>query len=254
MAPGSTVFAFGLAAEHLPLVRGVRYVGHNLTDVQSDKILSSGGNLTHIQVWTNKVVAPGVSPNLACVAFDARNKTLYQPWGTPFPESSWHAEAAVRRSSSEFWIGSIWSNSAGQGNRTMLESWKNVLSSKGVTFRKVLPGWPDRPGAYAALIRRSRLGASIVGDWQCANEYLPCRVFKNTSVGVAPAGNNLAYSRIFGDSAVVESDLDTLADRLLTETWADHQERLREAQKRTRPYTYEIGLERILDLSREPRS
>lgn len=251
VSPGTVVFAFELAADHLPLVRGARYVGHNLTTAQSEAIRSAGGELMKLQVWTNQVQAVALSPDLPCVAFDAETRTLFQPWGTPFPEVTWRANVAQRTKPREFWIGSIWNDAAGQGNRPVMERWKRVLASRGVAFRKVPPGWPDRPSLYASLIRRSRMGSAIVGDWQRTHEYVPCRVFKNTSSGVAPSGNNPAYVRIFGDAAIVEENLEALADRLLAEPLRERQERLAEAQVCLRSYSYEQSLQRILGLAIE---
>lgn len=249
VSPGAIVLCVNVASRHLPRVEGARYVGHNLPESQCTALEDSGGRVARLQVWTNEVPVPDASKEVPCVSFDAQTRTLYQPWGTPFAVRTWRTTPAEPSTSTEYWIGSIWNDAAGQGNRPVMENWRSVLHERNLTFRKVPPGWPDRLSPYAALIRRSRLGSSVVGDWQRTHEYLPCRVFKNTSAGVPPSGNNPAYSRVFGDAAIVDDDLARLADRILSERAADRRERLAEAQQRMRPYTYERSLQRILDLA-----
>jgi hypothetical protein len=97
------------------------------------------------------------------------------------------------------------------------------------------------------LVRRSRLAAAVVGDWQREHGYLPCRLFKNVSFGAVPIGNSPVYERLFGNIALVCDDLSELVNSYLALSPADRRERVRSAQDLMRNYTYEAAFNRILD-------
>ena len=242
------VFAVNVASRHLPVVRGAKYVLHNINPDPFRAAALRANDVLTLQVWSNDVLRfQGANLTLPCVAYDEAQNTLYQPWGTPFHPKSWRREPILNKSRIEVWIGSVWNNDQNQGNADTIALWAQILRSKGIRFQRVPYGWPDSKFSYEGVARVSRVSASIVGNWQRESGYLPCRVFKNTSMGRVPVGNSWAYERVFGDSAVVSNNLEELLQLALELSESELQTRLASAQEQLRHYTYEQGLTRILE-------
>lgn len=242
------VVAVNVAAHHIPRVRGARYVLHNIDPQPFVEIADRRNHVLQLQVWSEPVRnLVSTSEVLPCVALDLEKHVLYQPWGTPFPETSWKTEPLGTAARSEFWIGSVWDNPQNQGNESMIREWRSVLQSAGIHFRKVPYGWPDTQLGYGSLVRRSRLAAAVVGDWQKEHGYVPCRLFKNISFGAVPIGNSPVYRLLLGDCAIVSEDLCELLNMYLCLSVADRRERIRAAQVVMRNYTYESAFNRILE-------
>ncbi len=244
----SIVIAVNTAARHLPKVPGARYVAHNIDPEPYLESLINREHFLQIQVWAEPVSSfIGAREILPCVYLDEDNHVLYQPWGTPFAEYEWVRKPLKARRGDEFWIGSVWNNSSNQGNASMIPEWRDVLSSFGITLRKVPYGWPDNKIGYGGLVRRSSIAAAPVGDWQRENGYLPCRLFKNVSFGAVPVGNSPIYGRLFSDSAILGPSLKDTVIQYLELSITERHERVEFAQACMRQYTYEAAFKRILD-------
>lgn len=243
---GAVIITSNIEFEHLPRRPDLRYVSHNLPEpTVSDLDRLSRGHLK-LQVWTKNSKGKVVG-NTKTVTFDSESRTLYQPWGTPWSESEWLQPSpnAQARRRYEFWIGSIWNNERNQGNEEAISKWRLVLQGIGTKFVPVPHGWPDSQISYSAPIRFSRFGASIVGDWQQEHEYIPCRVFKNLSAGVLPAGNTQALKNVFGEYSVVHENLEDLVSSLVALSTRDKFEMILLAQEILKDFTFEASLERI---------
>jgi hypothetical protein len=221
---------------------------HNIDPEPFVEVARRREHVLQLQVWSEPVLSfLDTHEVLPCVAIDSKRRVLYQPWGTPFSENFWQVEPIRDGARNEFWIGSVWNNPLNQGNEAMIHEWRNVLRSFGIRFRKVPYGWPDTRLGYGGLVRRSRLAAAVVGDWQKEHGYVPCRLFKNISFGALPVGNSQVYKRLFSDSAVVADSLSGLVDSYLALTLTERRERVRAAQSSMRNYTYEAAFNRILE-------
>lgn len=246
LTPGCVVLSVNVASKHLPIRPDCRYVLHNIDVAQVTAHLYVAPPVLQLQVWTRDASGPPLEPGLPCVQYDEAQQKIFQPWGTPFPETSWVREPIPTGLRREFWIGSIWNNGLNQGNAPAIARWRDALHHVDVRFSKVPRGWPDTPGAYGWLVRHSALGAGIVGDWQSDKQYLPCRMFKNLSFGALPVGNNHGYSALFGDDAVVSLDFEVLAQDALGR--GHDAEALKRCQALLPRYTHLAALERMLTL------
>ncbi len=243
----SIVVAVNTAARHLPKVRGARYVAHNIDPEPYLESLINRAHFLQIQV-SIKLGAfyRGAREILPCIYLDEEKHVLFQPWGTPFAEYEWVREPLKARRGAEFWIGSVWNNPLNQGNASMIPEWRDVLSSHGITLRKVPYGWPDTKLAYGGLVRLSSIAAATVGDWQREHDYLPCRLFKNVSFGAVPVGNSPIYRRVFSNSAIVGTSLNDTVNQYLELSITERHERVKFAQECMGNYTYEAAFNRIL--------
>jgi hypothetical protein len=243
LSPGSIVIAVNVASKYLVKVKQVKYVLHNL----EPKSLGLDTDYLNLQVYTNN--STGETIETPVIKFDQRSKTLFQPWGIAIPSQNWLSSRETR-SSSEFWIGAVWQNDLGQGNKEEIELYKKVLKSNGIQFRKRGgTRWITREGISEnkalQLVNQSAVGAAIVGRWQLEHSYIPCRLFKNIAAGAIPASNS-NMGELLGISGVFDSQIGSLVDQALG---ISHQRAIalnEEAKRGIHKFSYENSIMRIL--------
>jgi len=244
------ILASGMASKNLPILPNTDYILHNVhltphqqfaTEILNSKILK-------LQVYTNSAQGAAIS-SIPYVKFDIEASTLYQPWGTPLPESEWHREIEKSAGNIEYWVGSIWNNKAGQGNIQTVEMYRKALERNGIKFKRIGGSRINRSGMTeskaAGFLRKSPIGATIVGNWQEENGYVPCRLFKNIAAGIPP-NSNADFRKILGSDLLFSSDVTELVDMVRTESLVEKQNRLLAAQQLITEYTYTAAINRIL--------
>jgi hypothetical protein len=87
----------------------------------------------------------------------------------------------------------------------------------------------------------------MVGDWQRENEYVPCRLFKNVAAGHVPT-SNANFTNIVGDASYFSSDIELVIQHVLALSQKTKLELVEEAQKAIQLYTYDRGIQRILEV------
>jgi hypothetical protein len=251
LSPGGLLLASGVAARNLPMIPNGNYILHNidLTTGQKEQLNNLGAKVLNLQVYTNQSKGTDIW-NLPFVKLDIANKTLYQPWGVPIDKDKWQPSTDSRNSKIEYWVGAIWNNQQNQGNQEILREYGNLLSNRNIELKRVggsrisLGGLSDVDAAIK--IRKSPIGATIVGNWQREVQYIPCRLFKNIAAGVAPA-TNLDVSNLLGNDALYSTNIGELIEMVLTENAATRKHRLSNAQALISPYTYKNAISRIID-------
>jgi hypothetical protein len=242
--PGDTVFAVDVASKFLPIVKGAKYVLHNI-DPASKEIET---NYINLQVFTKS--SSGQNQGVPYVLWDTKSKTLYQPWGVPVSQSEW-LTPKLYESRVEYWIGSIWNNELNQGNSNFMTVYKKSLGKHNLKFKQKGTTTILKPNGLsevkaASLINRSPVGAAVVGNWQKENKYVPCRLFKNVAAGALPSSNS-DFSELFGEGiGVFESDPENLIQNVMDVSFSQKVMRVKEAQNKILPYTYDEGVARIL--------
>jgi hypothetical protein len=203
----------------------------------------------NLQVFTND--ASGIAHwNTPFAILNSEIRCLYQPWGTPFEFEKWQNSIPTNRTKTEYWIGAIWNNALMQGNSEVIAKFREALRANGIDFKRIggsrirISGLSDEKAA--TFIRKSTLGAVIVGDWQRSAAYIPCRLFKNLSSGIPPI-LNFDLESMFGGSQLFKSDVSELVTAALDESDSSRQQRLEESQFRARLFTYKEGINRILN-------
>jgi len=122
--------------------------------------------------------------------------TLLMPWAThllPFEFEKLDRKCiAGRRTRLVHWVGSI--TDGEMGNIEELRKTAIALESLGVQLvhSKVAEGWESK-----TAIQHSWIAPAIVGKWQNEVDYLPCRAFKNASLGRLPVSNSSVINEIF---------------------------------------------------------
>lgn len=243
---GDVIVAANVAARELPRVRGVNYILHNLPDWES---LDDGSmRVLNLQVWTKDSRGEYVGSH-GCVQYDESSRTLFQPWGVPVSTDRWLRIRGRSRSRFEFFMGSIWNNSLGQGNRPEISDYRKELRRRGIVFLRVggtrwLPGGLTEEQGLR-LVSLSRLGATVAGRWQQEHLYVPCRLFKSIAAGVPPS-TNIPLPQTWNSGILTCETLPDLVEKALAESPSDAAERSHLSQAWAQDFTYSVGLQRML--------
>ena len=240
----SLVFAVNVASKNLKPIKGANWVLHNILD---DKFKESG-NVLNLQVFTNS--ARGEPLGSKAILWNQKSQTLYQPWGIPEHPNTWLKPAT--KGDKEYWVGAVWNNENNQGNAEIISEYKEILLKNQIRFRKVGgTRWITRNGVSSKksmhLINGSPIGASIVGNWQRENEYIPCRFFKNIAAG-APPSSNLDLSEILKIKGIYHKNLEFLVGERLGQSRKEEIEMVNDAQAKIIPLSYENNIKRIIGM------
>lgn len=250
ISAGDLVIATDRGAENLSLVSGAKYFTLNLDKKKGiGKRLWEYENSYYMQEYTIDAFGTPDSRGSVCLyAPDVR--TIFLPWGTPvFEENFSNFNDAREKSKMEYFVGSIWDNPEGQGNKTSLREYSRVLAKAEIKFKRIGGNRWGRKGISDEkshnFVQQSRLGAAIVGNWQSQNKYYPCRLFKAISSGMPPI-SNLDASAIFSDAMVYDHDIEILTNRALSQSSREARLRFEEAKLITlKHYTYKAMISRI---------
>jgi len=221
----------GVDSHYLPIKPGVYYCLHNYPE----EICAQIGlkYLLRLQVYTNKAENSGQKWD-EVTFFDAKTRTLFQPWGTNLlPEE--FKQPIYNRHTRVFWIGSIWDNALRQGNVAEISEIRRALSRCDVRFTalRFVPDWLN-----IKLIRYSRLAPAVAGRWQAENNYLPCRMFKNISYGQLGFSNVKKFQDLFGDFNISAESIEGLVQKALALPKQDYLSIINGQQRIAAEHTY----------------
>ena len=241
----SLVFCVDVASRHLPFEPSSTYVAHNL-DLK-DRFGRSPDQSLSLQVFTNS--STGTPDDHGSVAkYELNSRTLFQPWGAPTLTIVRRKTCRAHQPLVEHFVGSVWDNELGQGNMAQIDLYERELAEFGVRLkrhgRRFLSPFGVSEQSNRRLVSESRLGATVVGNWQRDNAYLPCRLFKAVSWGLPPTGN----ARIglpFPRSAIERPKIESLVHDAINECESSRMERHRTATDELVNYTYQTALNRI---------
>lgn len=239
----SLIIAVGFKSQNLPVIKNAKYVLHNFQNISK----FSDNNYLQLQVFTSAAIGMQIDETVA--RWDKTTNTLYQPWGLSENENLW-LTPQLERKKTEYWVGSIWNNNLNQGNSYIIENYQKILNAHDVKFERVggtrsLTKAGIKPQKALNLVNRSAIGASIVGNWQNEQKYIPCRSFKNIAAGALPISNsNLQF--IFGDAYLYFPDLSELVDYSSNSNFNERIDRSNSCKKILKQYSYLRNIERIL--------
>ena len=245
------VFVSGIASKYLKYNQNCTYIFHNMyfndsnLNVLNDKKIK----YLNLQVFTND--SKGEKLDNANILYDKITNTLFQPWGTPLLPSEWYSYCQPNKSRIEWWVGAVWNNELDQGNLETIKKYKNSLLKYGILLIKTggsrfkINGISDSHNSR--LIRSSKFGATIVGEWQYKANYIPCRLFKNLTFGV-PVLSNMAPPSFLQNQSGFINNLDQLIDFAINENEKNRIERFRLAREDIKSFTYRENIKRIFNI------
>jgi hypothetical protein len=245
------VFASGISVEHLKLKKHTSYIFHNvdLDESKIDFINKNKVKYLNLQVFTKD--AKGLNIENKNIFYDDITNTLYQPWGTPLSEEEWWPYQPRNRSHIEWWVGSVWNNDLNQGNRETINIYRKALLERKILFLKrggsrlTLNGLSEEKNAN--LIRKSKYGATIVGNWQKDSHYIPCRLFKNLTYGL-PIISNMLAPEFLKSLDGFHQNLNTLLNFAENESESNRKNRFQESRYQISHFTYIKNIKRIVGI------
>ncbi len=237
--PGALVVAYNGASVHVPCVQGARYLLHNLG---GDPLLGRLPEASWLlyQVYTDDLMTAD-GPAWGCEQWDLftffqrDGRALFQPWGTDLLPDEHHPPVFSGSSRVINWVGSVWDNELGQGNESAIAELVGVLGARGLEFRQHQAVAVDD---MITLVRGSRIAPAFAGEWQVAQGYLPCRLFKNVSYGQLGITNVPRFADLLGDTWVGGATIAEQVDAALGCNEALYVERTRAQQELIAPYNY----------------
>lgn len=200
------------AQKNIPLIKSAKYILHHVKLEKYD-----AHNLDYIHLGNYlKYCDDGISANHKentverinrfCF-WDAKSKTLYQPWATDLLPHEIDTDVYVPYDEKKRvinYIGDIYPH-----NRNRMLPFIKSSKQHGIKF-KTGRNIPFEKSAQ--LVKDSYITVDIRGDWHIECGYLPCRVFKNISYGKFIGVNSPHVGKIFGDFVAYEPDETKLFD------------------------------------------
>jgi hypothetical protein len=248
------VFASGIAINNLHLKENTSYIFHNVDfdEKRRDFLFKNRINYINLQVFTKD--AKGILLDNESIKLDEETKTLYQPWGTPLDPDEWWPYQPKNQTRFEWWVGAIWNNQLNQGNEKVILDYRKLLRRKKIFFARRGGSKFNKDGLSekrsAKIIRNSKYGATIVGNWQYEFKYIPCRLFKNLSYGL-PILSNMDKPNFLNSPEGFKHNLNSLLDFADNESERDRMKRFLVERNEISNFTYTKNINRLLKILKE---
>lgn len=244
---GSLVFAVDVWSQYLRYTPGVDYVLHNFSGDHPLCQEAAEDAILRLQVWTYDAFGEEWDQ---CRQFDKNGRILFQPWGTNFLAEEFMDPVFNLFGREATFVGAVWREryqpergpSYDLGNEETILQLKQIFQENGLSFNH-LTQISDQENIDA--VRAARLAPAIAGGWQVDHGYLPCRVFKNPSYGVAMFTNVSKVNELFGDATIPGDSLPELVRNALRLRKNEYEDLVRAQQIVASRYTYRQSLEAI---------
>jgi hypothetical protein len=236
--PGDLVFTINIWAEHLPLVQGAKYVAHNLDGTHPLFWDVRERDWIRWQVYTDSAKGEQLG---SCRYWIAENRTLIQPWGADLFAEEFYEPVFNPHSREAVFVGAVW-NTDGQGNSGTIVELKTELAKNKLRFVHRTQISQDE---MLASIRAARIAPAFAGPWQVENNYLPCRVFKNSSYGQLVVTNVPRFRDLYGAASLEGGSIPTLVSEAMSLKRSEWLEMVVEQQRVTARFTYRESLQTI---------
>jgi hypothetical protein len=239
-----TILAVDVASDHLPHVRGARYVLHNFdgADPLCVALEPTPERLLRLQVWTNDATGEEWD---TCRQFDRDARTLFQPWGTDLLAEEFMDPVFEPMSRRVVFVGAVWSDQyqgVELGNEGVIGELTIACQQRGLVFEQ-RTHVPDAENVRA--VRQARLAPALAGAWQVGKGYVPCRALKNVSYGALGITNVPSVKRILGAGAVEGESVNDLVGEALGMNRTRYLNLVREQQRQVQRYTYRESIASI---------
>lgn len=191
----------GQVCKNMPIIKGCAYILHNCyDDALWDSINKQDVNYLKIQVYTDDVLQYVTEKLEPCIHYDKLGKILYIPWATDLLPNQINPDIYQPRVNKTYWVGTM--GDSVFGNKPELSGFIRACKENGVSFEHAnnLSIEENR-----RVIAESYLAPAIVGSWQKAKGYIPCRIFKNISYGQFGITNSLRVNELF-DGKLIYAD------------------------------------------------
>jgi hypothetical protein len=229
-----------LADYNVPIRDDIYYCLHAEQDFFIEKIKPERRII--LNVYSDELRSSQYPEIYEGVHFDAKTRTLHEPWGTDLlPEE--FKKPTFNRHKFVFWVGSIWNDAGNHGNLEEIAKLKAALEKRKIKFLPVrfVPNFMN-----ILLVRLSRIAPAIGGRYQVEINYLPDRMFKNISYGQLGFSNIKKFNDISKDCSVYDENIDTMVEKALTLTKEQYLDLVKKQQEICKRYTIAENLNNFL--------
>lgn len=201
------------ANRKMPLNASSYYLLHNCDTKRFQALFDSGHALT-FQVYTHrcKNQHDDLQKIDECIYFSPSGKVVYMPWGTDLlPDQINKVKERViknwdkKKDQTFYWIGTL--DYSPLGNIELINTFSAACKKRNIKFKHLMKISPQE---NLDLILNSYCAPTIVGKWQVAEGYIPCRIFKNISYGQFGITNSDAVYELFERKIVYNPDPEKL--------------------------------------------
>ncbi|GHV54984.1 hypothetical protein FACS1894206_08880 [Deltaproteobacteria bacterium] len=240
------VFSADICSKNLIYRNDAYYVLHNVIFDDSGTNIPNIDRTLHLKIFTYGSISRGEYYKNKVTVFSAKDRTLYQPWGTDVPPYRF-AKPIFPGGGGRFlyWVGSVWDDKNHAGNIRIISQFKSELKQYGIEFIQM---FPVSTRAAIMLIQKSRLTPAVAGEKQMEVGHLPCRWFKNISYGRLALSNVTNFETIFANCGIICEDFAMMLKKYFELPETIISEMIYEQQKITREHTYFSKLENIFSL------
>ena len=199
---------------NIPLVKSAKYILHH---TNLEKYNANG--LTYINLGNySKWCEDGISANHKentvekigdCAFWDAKSKTLYQPWATDLLPSEIDIDNISLYDPNKdtiYYTGTIHDNS------DKIMQFMKVSNQDNKKFELKTSVSDEDNYKYT---KESYISFDLRSDWHLEYGYVPCRVFKNISYGKWVGTNSETVYKIFGDFVTYEPNINNLYTKIV---------------------------------------
>lgn len=204
----------GQADDQIPLLEDCFYILHNC-DSSKYKSLIEKKRVIFLQVYTDDVLSrPTLIKVAPCIYYDLAQRRVYLPWASDLlpdeiEKNKVHIDS-IRTYKVIGWVGTIGGGTF--GNLSELQPFIERGKELKYNFSAQV-GLSDK--LNCKFIQQVALAPAIVGSWQKAKGYIPCRIFKNISYGKMGITNSIRVNELFDDKLIFDSDPRILFDKAL---------------------------------------
>ncbi len=238
ITPGSLVFAYNIWGHNIgTAVPDVDYPLHNFS---GDHLLQQTVDYKHLvrlQTYTSQAVGKRWSP---CRYWLQEGHVLFQPWGTNLLAEEFQEPVFNPLAKECAFVGALWDD-GGLGNIGTMPLLREVLRERGLELNQLTQVSEQE---MVNAVRRSRLAPGLAGAWQVQHSYLPCRVFKNVSLG-QPAVTNVEEFNAIIPGIKVYGNISYIVDSVLSLKAKEWLELVREQQRAVAHFTYREWWENV---------
>ncbi len=235
----------GQVDQKIPVRSDCFYILHNCNQTKYQDLLSNGHAII-LQVYTHDCLKRK-EPSLGyCFHYDIKQPVIYMPWATDLLPHEIDEQklkiASVRKNQNAIFVGSA-GGMGGFGNQIALEGFKLGCQKDG-RHLIIQSACSCSMEDNIRLIQEAYLAPALQGEWQCAQGYIPCRIFKNISYGALGVTNSETVYHLFNDQIVYNSNTQELyhdAAKTL-KTWSlEDQYRLMDFVRDNHTYIHRIA-------------
>lgn len=207
----------GQVDKGIPLRKDCFYVVHNC-DLNKYFEVVDQSRIINLCVYLKPCEYMGNKKMDDYVFYNLQDRSIHMPWATDLLPHEIEENKINLRSSqlnqlskSVVFVGSCDGTDV-YGNRTEIETFKNICINEGFNFICV-GGYGNFPSGFIgnnsniSLTKEAYLAPAIQSRYQCAFGYIPCRIFKNISYGKLGITNSKIVWEFFGKKIVYNADL-----------------------------------------------